>query len=73
MEILDKVHQTMRDKLGGQEQFSAHMREIASKGGKAKVKTKGTGSLTREERIAMGKKGGRPSHKGFVPKIKDAA
>jgi general stress protein YciG len=52
-----KVVKTMTKKYGGRKAWLAHMREIASKGGQAKV-PKGFALMTPEQRSAYGVKGG---------------
>ena len=58
-----KVVKTMVKKYGSRKKWLAHMREIASKGGKAKV-PKGFALMTPEQRSAYGVKGGSVSKRG---------
>ena len=58
-----KVVKTMVKKYGSRKAWLAHMREIASKGGKAKV-PKGFALMTPEQRSAYGVKGGSVSKIG---------
>ena len=57
-----KVVKTMTKKYGGRKAWLAHMREIASKGGRVKV-PKGFALMTPEQRSACGVKGGKISRR----------
>lgn len=53
-----KGHEAQIEKYGSEEAWKQHMREIGSKGGKAKVPTKGFGSASKEQLKAWQSKGG---------------